>query len=63
MHASGGFESQDEVPNMKDEGGKYGAHEMKVRGYGGDYSNNLHAAWNLIKHSKVLPETKLTIHR
>ena len=58
MHASGGFESQDEVPNMKDEGGKYGAHEMKVRGYGGDYSNNLHATRDLIKNLKVFLEPK-----
>lgn len=48
---------------MEEEDKKYDKYEMEVRGYGGDYSNNLHAAWNLIKHSKVLPETKLTIHR
>lgn len=47
---------------MEEEDKKYDKYEMEVRGYGGDYSNNLHATRDLIKNLKVLLGTKMIVY-
>lgn len=47
---------------MEDECKKYEGYRMEIKEYGDVYANNLCAAWNLIKNSKVHLGIKMTVY-